>query len=64
MLYDTGDVVRIRSGSGTTYEQTLVFVVRSVDLDTLSVGVRCINPADGIPAPAVLFFRDIELMEV
>ena len=64
MIYDTGDVVRIRSGSGTAYEQTLVFIVRSVDLDTLSVGVRCINPADGIPAPVSLPFNRIELMEV
>ena len=64
MLYDTGDVVRIRSGSGTAYDETLVFIVTSVDLTTCSVRVRCINPADGIPAPNCIPFRDIELMEV
>lgn len=64
MIFDIGDVVRIRSGSGSGYEQTLVFIVRSVNLTTCSVGVRCVNNADGIPAPTSLPFSAIELMEV
>ena len=65
MLYDSGDVVRIRSGSGSVYEQTLIFIVIAVDLTTCTVRVRCVNPADsGIQAPTSLPFRDIELMEV
>lgn len=64
MIYDVGDVIRIRSGSGTDDEQTLVFVVDSVNLSTRTVGVRCVNPLPGRPAPAVLPFRRIELLEV
>lgn len=65
MIYDVGDAVRYRSGQPRSVDETLVFIVRSVNLSARYVITECINPV-GIPSRLfeTMSFNQIELLEV